>query len=43
MKAIALDAYVSPEVLNPREIDTPEAGDDEALMRVRVKGDDPCE
>lgn len=40
MKAIVQDTYGSPEVLNLREIDTPEVGDDEALVRVQAAGVD---
>ena len=40
MKAIVQDTYGSPEVLNLREIDTPEVGDDEALVRVHAAGVD---
>ena len=40
MKAIVQDAYGSPDVLNLREIDTPEVGDDEALVRVHAAGVD---
>jgi NADPH:quinone reductase-like Zn-dependent oxidoreductase len=36
MKAIVQDTYGSPDVLNLREIDTPEVGDDEALVRVHA-------
>ncbi|MDQ3589053.1 MAG: NAD(P)-dependent alcohol dehydrogenase [Actinomycetota bacterium] len=40
MKASVQDTYGSPEVLNLREIDTPEVGDDEALVRVHAAGVD---
>ncbi len=40
MKAIVQDTYGSPEVLNLRQIDTPEVGDDEALVRVHAAGVD---
>ena len=40
MKAIVQDTYGSPDVLNLREIDKPEVGDDEALVRVRAAGVD---
>ncbi|MEJ7841922.1 MAG: NAD(P)-dependent alcohol dehydrogenase, partial [Rubrobacter sp.] len=40
MKAIVQDTYGSPDVLNLREIDTPEVGDDEALVRVHAAGVD---
>ena len=38
MKAIAQDAYGTPEVLSLREIDPPVAGDDELLIRVHAAG-----
>ena len=40
MKAIVQDTYGSPDVLNLREINTPEVGDDEVLMRVHAAGVD---
>lgn len=40
MKAIVQDTYGSPDVLNLREINTPEVGDDEALVRVHAAGVD---
>jgi NADPH:quinone reductase-like Zn-dependent oxidoreductase len=40
VKAIVQDTYGSPEVLNLREIDVPEAGDEEALVRVHAAGVD---
>ena len=40
MKAIVQDTYGSPDVLKLREIDTPEVGDDEALVRVHAAGVD---
>jgi NADPH:quinone reductase-like Zn-dependent oxidoreductase len=40
MKAIAQDTYGSPEILKLREIDTPDVGDDEALVRVQAAGVD---
>ncbi len=40
MKAIVQDTYGSPNVLNLREIDKPEVGDDEALVRVHAAGVD---
>jgi NADPH:quinone reductase-like Zn-dependent oxidoreductase len=40
MKAIVQDTYGSPDVLNLREIDKPEVGDDEALVRVHAAGVD---
>src|ERR671910_300388 len=41
MRAIVQDIYGSPDVLELREIDKPEAGDDEVLMRVHAAGVDP--
>jgi NADPH:quinone reductase-like Zn-dependent oxidoreductase len=40
VKAIAQDTYGSPEILKLREIDTPDVGDDEALVRVQAAGVD---
>ena len=40
MKAIAHDAYGSADVLELRDIDKPEIGDDEVLVRVRAAGVD---
>src|SRR5918992_587667 len=40
MKAIVRDAYGSPEVLELRDIDRPEIGDDEILVRVHAAGVD---
>jgi NADPH:quinone reductase-like Zn-dependent oxidoreductase len=40
MKAIVQDVYGSPEVLNLREIDKPDVGDDETLVRVHAAGVD---
>ncbi|MFD1214115.1 alcohol dehydrogenase catalytic domain-containing protein, partial [Arthrobacter sp. GCM10027362] len=40
MKAIVQDVYGSPEVLRLADIDTPEAGDDDVLVRVRAAGVD---
>ncbi|AHY45646.1 NADPH:quinone reductase and related Zn-dependent oxidoreductase [Rubrobacter radiotolerans] len=40
MKAIVQDKYGSPDVLNLREIDKPEPGDDEVLVRVHAAGVD---
>ncbi len=40
MKAIVQDTYGSPDVLKLREIDKPEVGDDEALVRVHAAGVD---
>jgi NADPH:quinone reductase-like Zn-dependent oxidoreductase len=36
VKAIAQDEYVSPDVLELKEIDTPEVKDDEQMVRVRA-------
>lgn len=38
MKAIVRDTYGSPDVLELRDIDKPEIGDEEALVRVRAAG-----
>ena len=38
MKAVAQDTYGSPDVLELRDIDKPEIGDDEVLVRVRAAG-----
>jgi NADPH:quinone reductase-like Zn-dependent oxidoreductase len=40
MKAIVGDTYGPPEVLELRDIDKPEIGDDEVLLRVRAAGVD---
>ncbi len=40
MKAIVQDTYGSPDLLNLRDIDTPEIGDDEVLLRVHAAGVD---
>ena len=40
MKAIVQDTYGSPDVLKLREIDKPEIGHDEALVRVYAAGVD---
>src|SRR3712207_2559953 len=40
MKAIVRDTYGSPDVLELRDIDKPEIGDDEALIRVHAAGVD---
>ena len=40
MKAIIQDTYGSPDVLELQEIDTPEIGDDEVLVRVHTAGVD---
>jgi NADPH:quinone reductase-like Zn-dependent oxidoreductase len=41
MRAIVQDRYGGPEVLELRNIDTPEIGDGEVLVRVRAAGLDP--
>src|SRR5918992_3095595 len=41
MKAIIRDEYGSPDVLELRDIDKPEIGDDEVLVRVRAAGVNP--
>jgi NADPH:quinone reductase-like Zn-dependent oxidoreductase len=38
MKAIVQDDYGSPEVLELRDIDRPDIGDDEVLVRVHAAG-----
>ena len=38
MKAIVQDVYGSPDVLELRDIDRPEIGDDEVLVRVHAAG-----
>ncbi len=40
MKAIVGDTYGSPDVLELRDIDKPEIGDEEVLVRVRAAGVD---
>ncbi len=40
MKAIVQDTYGSPGVLELRDIDKPEIGDDEVLVRVHAAGVD---
>ena len=40
MKAIVQDEYGSPDVLELRDIDTPQIGDNEVLVRVRAAGVD---
>jgi NADPH:quinone reductase-like Zn-dependent oxidoreductase len=40
MKAVVQDTYGSPDVLELRDIDKPEIGDDEVLVRVRAAGVD---
>ncbi len=41
MKAIVQERYGSAEVLQLQEVDSPEVGDDEVLVRVRAAGVDP--
>jgi NADPH:quinone reductase-like Zn-dependent oxidoreductase len=41
MKAIVQDEYGSPDVLELRDIDKPEVGDDEVLVRVHAAGVNP--
>jgi NADPH:quinone reductase-like Zn-dependent oxidoreductase len=41
MKAIVQDRYGSPDVLELRDIDKPEVGDHDVLLRVRAAGVDP--
>src|SRR5215218_8042320 len=43
MKAIVQDTYGSPEVLELQEIDKPEIGDGEVLVRVRAAGVNPAD
>ncbi len=43
MKAIVQDTYGSPDVLELRDIDKPEIGDDEVLVRVRAAGVNPAD
>jgi NADPH:quinone reductase-like Zn-dependent oxidoreductase len=43
MKAIVQDKYGSPEVLELRDIEKPEIGDDEVLVRIRVAGANPAD
>jgi hypothetical protein len=40
MKAVVQDTYGSPNVLELRDIDKPEIGDDEVLVRVHAAGVD---
>ena len=40
MKAIVQDEYGSPDVLELRDIDKPQIGDDEVLLRVHAAGVD---
>jgi hypothetical protein len=41
MKAIVQDTYGSPGVLELRDIDRPQVGDDDVLVRVHAAGVDP--
>src|ERR671917_2375301 len=43
MKAIVQDTYGLPEVLELRDIDKPEIGDDEVLVRIRAAGVNPAD
>jgi NADPH:quinone reductase-like Zn-dependent oxidoreductase len=43
MKAIVQDKYGSAEVLETRDIDRPEIGDDQVLVRVRAAGVNPAD
>jgi NADPH:quinone reductase-like Zn-dependent oxidoreductase len=43
MKAVVQDRFGTPEVLELREIDQPEAGDDEVLVRVRAASVNPAD
>jgi NADPH:quinone reductase-like Zn-dependent oxidoreductase len=43
MKAMVQDKYGSAEVLELRDIDKPEIGDDEVLVRVRAAGVNPAD
>jgi NADPH:quinone reductase-like Zn-dependent oxidoreductase len=43
MKAIVQDAYGSTDVLEFRDIDKPEIGEDEVLVRVRAAGVNPAD
>src|SRR5918993_515759 len=43
MKAVAQDKYGSPEVLELRDIDKPEIGEDEVLVRVHAAGVNPAD
>jgi NADPH:quinone reductase-like Zn-dependent oxidoreductase len=43
MKAIVQDKYGSAEVLELRDVDQPEIGDDEVLVRVRAAGVNPAD
>src|SRR5262245_41241197 len=43
MKAIRFDRYGPPEVLELRDVDMPEVGDDELLVRVRAASVNPLD
>ena len=43
MKAVVQDTYGSTAVLETRDIDKPEIGDDEVLVRVRAAGVNPAD
>jgi NADPH:quinone reductase-like Zn-dependent oxidoreductase len=43
MKAVVQDRFGTPDVLELREIDQPEAGDDEVLVRVRAASVNPAD
>ena len=43
MKAFVQDTYGSPDVLELRDIDKPEIGDDDVLVRIRAAGANPAD
>jgi NADPH:quinone reductase-like Zn-dependent oxidoreductase len=43
MKAIVRDKYGSPDVLEPKDIDKPELGDDEVLLKVHAASVNPAD
>ena len=43
MKAIVRDTYCSPDALEVREVDKPDVGDDEVLVRVRAASVNPAD
>ena len=43
MQAMVQDTYGSAEVLELRDIDKPEIGDDDVLLRVRAAGVNPAD
>lgn len=43
MKAIVRDKYGSTDVLEPKDIDKPELGDDEVLVRVHAASVNPAD